>query len=88
MGLHGCVWVKQTRSYLKTRLKETKNGHAVHIFGPMVGEIFPNIMFCDDSQKLMRMGVGGHKWVCMGDVGCRYTGGTKNKRKRGLNDRE
>ena len=72
----------------KNKTKRDKNGRAGHILGPMAGEISPNIMFCEDSQKLMRMGVGGHKWVCMGDVGCRDTGGTKNKRKRGLNGRE
>ena len=39
----------------------------------MAGEISPNIMFFDVRQKVLWMGAGGYKWVCMGVLGCRNT---------------
>ena len=37
---------------------------------------------------MARMGAGVYKWVRMGAVGRRDTGGTKNKRNGGLNGRK
>ena len=89
--MNGFIWVRWGKANMmlsKNKSRRDKNGRAVHISGPMAGEISPNIMFLDDCQKVVRMGAGGHEWACMGEVGCRDTGGTKNKRKRGLNGRE
>ena len=90
MGADECVWVRWDAGGTggrKNKVNRDKNDRAGYIFGPVVGEISPNIMFCGDRQKLSRMGAEVYKWVRMGVVGCRGTKGTKNNRKKSVNGR-
>jgi len=62
MGADRCGWVRWGAGAwagTKTRQAETKMVVKGVCFGAMAGEISPNIMFCDDRQKVVRMGVGG-----------------------------
>ena len=68
------VWV-----HTKTRYEETKNGRVDPDLRPMVGEISPNIMFCDGRQKISQMGFYGCKWVFMGADGYISNEASKNK---------
>ena len=90
MDVYDVVWVRWGAGHMgghKNNACRAKKGRAKHIFGPMAGEISPNIMLCDGKQKVEQMGAGGYKWVHMGGAWCRGTDGTKNKRNRRLNDR-
>ena len=55
--------------------------------GPMVGEISPDIMFWEGSQKVARMGADGYRSVRMGADGRMGKEGSKNKAKRSINGR-
>ena len=62
MGADGLVWMRWGVGNIgghKTKSRRVKNGRAGYIFGPMAGEISPNIMFCDFRQKVVRMGDDG-----------------------------
>ena len=91
MGADGYLWVLWVAGGTRgTQTRQTDTKMIVHRndLGPMAGEISPNIMFCDDSQKVVLMGADRYKWVRMGAAGCRGTEGTENKRKWGLHGRE
>ena len=56
-GANGCRWVCMgamgcigTETH-KNKAGITQNGPTGHAFGPMVGEISPDIMFWDSGQK-------------------------------------
>ena len=39
--------------------KKRQNGYLGHDLGSMAGEISPDMMFCDDRQKMAQMDAGG-----------------------------
>ena len=66
----------------KNKPRIVKNGRAGYIFGPMAGEISPNIMFCHGRQKMAQMDVGGKNglaWVRQG-AGARRDRKTREKK--------
>ena len=90
MGASGCVWVRMGAGDTGVQRNNTwrhKNGPAVPDSGPMVGEIFPDIMFLRVCGTWGFMGVGGQLGVSVHALGNRDTGGTKNNRKRNINGR-
>ena len=69
----------------KTRQKGGIYGLIDQDLGPMVGEISPDIMFWEGSQKVARMGADGYRSVRMGADGRMGKEGSKNKEKRTTN---
>ena len=55
--------------------------------GSMVGEISPNIMFCQTKAKWVQTALDGCAGVRMGTIGCIFTGKQENKEKWGGNQR-
>ena len=66
----------------KNKGSRDRIGHIGHAFGPMAGEISPNIMFCDDREKMAQMDADGYKWMQMGAIGCMGKGTTQNNTDR------
>ena len=62
MGVDRCGWVwwgVGAQAGTKTTQAESKMAVQGVVLVLWTGEISPNIMFCDVSQKVVRMGVGG-----------------------------
>ena len=83
--MNGFVWVRLGKANMilpKNKTRRDKNGRAVHISGPMAGEISPDIMFWDVWQKMVWMGADGHRPVLMGEDGCIGKEESKKEAKR------
>ena len=91
MGAYGCVWVRwgaQGTGDTKTRQSWGIWGVAGLDFGPMAGEISPDMMFWKGRPKWRNMGAKGCKWVRIGGLRCIINNGGKNKPKKTINGRE
>ena len=90
MGVDGCGWMRwgtEGTGSTKTRQSGVNKGLKGQEFGPMTGEISPDIMFWEFRPKVSRMGADGCRWVRMGVDECISKGESKNKAKRGVNSR-
>ena len=65
----------------KTRQRRGNYGLAGPGLGPMVGEISPNIMFCQTKTKWTETDPDGCAGVRRGAIGCMNKGATRNKTK-------
>ena len=91
MGAYACVWVWWgVGSTGNTKTRQWGGNYGLtdpDLLGSMVGEISPNIMFCQTKVKRVQTAPDGCKWVRMGAMGCIRTGEQENKEKRDNNRR-
>ena len=90
MGTYACLsvhWGIGGTGNTKTRQRGGNYGHTGPDLGPVAGEIYPNIMFCEIRLKWKQMVVDGCRLIRMGVDGCISKGGSKNNAKRGTSSR-
>ena len=88
MGAHACAWVHWGVGGTANTKTRQRGGNYVLTganLDPMVGEIFPNIMFCKTKTKWAQTTSEGCTGVCKGVLGRICTGTQGNKEKRGKN---
>ena len=90
MGAYACVW--RWWGVWGTGNTKTRQGGGNNVltdpnFGPMTGEISPNIMFCKTKAQWAQTAPEGCAGVCKGVMGRICTGAQENKEKRGKNRR-
>jgi len=82
MGADGLLWVRWgagSKGVHKINAWGDKNGRTGPDLGPMVGEISPNIMFCQTTTKWTETAPDGCGWVSMGALGCMGYGGAQKQ---------